>query len=211
MINGFVIAMFYCVGNESFVLNLLKKLRISKNDLNNYLCGLENSHIRSLKEIVHETCNMQMKRCLQIKYVLQGSIKWKHANCTVQYPSQPILERAITEKFPAERIQKLVNYIKIVRPSFEDMRDRYGLDFILAPGILIWACFLQLWIALPPVYRWSELYSLYNCWLACLTGIPIATSPLAYLLYNGRPSIPPSCCSSQSRNKIDQVDECFWG
>lgn len=54
---------------------LTEKADDLENDLNNYLCGLEKSHIRLLKEIVHENCNMQMKRCLQINYALQGSIK----------------------------------------------------------------------------------------------------------------------------------------
>jgi hypothetical protein len=60
-----------------------------------------------------------------------------HANCPVEYPGQSILERAVTEKFLAERIQKLINHTQIVGPSFEETINKYGLDFIIAPGILL--------------------------------------------------------------------------
>ena len=53
--------------------------------------------------------------------------------CT-EYPSQSKLERAVTEKFPAERVEKLLNHIRTVGASFDEIIKRYGLDVIIAPG-----------------------------------------------------------------------------
>uniref|UniRef100_A0A093UVR3 Putative amidase n=1 Tax=Talaromyces marneffei PM1 TaxID=1077442 RepID=A0A093UVR3_TALMA len=117
-----------------------------ENDMNNYLSGLEKSDVKSLKEIVE--WNLQ------------------HANEALppEYPSQSILEKAVAEKFSAERVEKIVNHIRTVGSSFDETIKNYGLDFIIAPG--------------------DSGLSVFSAAL----GIPIATLPIACLQYNGRPT-----------------------
>lgn len=40
----------------------------------------------------------------------------------------------MTENFSAEKVERLVNHIRTVGASFDETMEKYGLDFIIAPG-----------------------------------------------------------------------------
>lgn len=94
-------------------------------------------------------------------------------------PSQALLEGSLSEGNAVKRRAMLLDHIKTVGEILEDTLHKYDIDMTIGPG----DCFLIQYSAALGllVYLGPENYQL------TLLGCALATVPLSYLDYNGRP------------------------
>ncbi|KAK2756504.1 hypothetical protein FQN54_005397 [Arachnomyces sp. PD_36] len=94
-------------------------------------------------------------------------VEWNSAHAdealSAEYPKQDLLERALNAKFSKEKVDQTLKHIETVGASFDETIAKYDLDVIIGPTDSLLSAF------------------------SASQGCPIATLPLAYLDYNGRP------------------------